>query len=133
MARRRVDSYPQAESLARTFLKDDVQLSGARRFLCSEGVVVFAAEKQGVATAAGQTWMRPSAYRRAAEYLDLRMNPAICGFNVSRRPTRGQIEAVPVDLFEQFRVAAESTLNTMLDDRRIELRSAGQSEIEGWA
>ena len=134
MAGRRVDPYPQAESLARTFLKDDVQLASSRQFMASEGLVVFAAGKEGIAGAASRVWLRPSAYRRAGHYLDLRMNPSVCGFRIARRPVRGQLtELVPVDLFEQFKTAAEQTKNAIIDgDRGIQLRWCGESENDGW-
>lgn len=134
MARRRVDPYPQAESLARTFLKDDVHLASARQFMSSEGLIVFAAGKEGIAAAAGRVWMRPSAYRRAGHYLDLRMNPTVCGFRIARRPIRGQLsELVPADLFEQFKTAAEKTKNVIVDTGRgIQLRWCGSSENDDW-
>lgn len=134
MARRRVDPYPQAESMARTFLKDDVHLASSRQFMASEGLIVFAAGKEGIAAAASHVWMRPSAYRRAGHYLDLRMNPSLSGFRIARRPVRGQLsELVPVDLFEQFKTAAEKTKNVIIHaDRGIQLRWCGESENDGW-
>jgi hypothetical protein len=85
MARRRpVDPYPQLASLERTFHREAVHLSGARRFYASEGVVVFAAGKDGIAAAAGAVWLRPSAYRRMNHYLDLKQSPSVGGFQATR-------------------------------------------------
>lgn len=133
MARKRgVDPYPLADSLARTLHRDDVALTGARQFFASEGIAVFAAEKEGIAAVAGETWLRPSAYRRISHYLDLRDNPAVCGYRISRRPSRGQMTAIEGDLFEQFKVAAQRTKGKTLDeDRQIRFGCADDSH-GGW-
>ena len=135
MARRRrgVDAYPELASLERTFHRESVQLAGARRFFWSEGVIVFAATKDGVAAVAGGVWLRPSAYRRMSHYLDLKQSPSIGGFHATRPPARGQQEAFPQDPFAGFLAAAAATKNKIVDsDRKIQLCSCEESESGPW-
>jgi hypothetical protein len=134
MARRRsVDPYPQLGSLERTFQREAVHLSGARRFYASEGVIVFAGGKDGMAAAAGAVWLRPSAYRRMNHYLDLKQSPSVGGFQAIRPPARGQQPAFAPDVFAEFKAAAAATKNLIIDgDRRVELRSCEDVDNGTW-
>lgn len=81
--RRSLQAYPSALQVAATF-RERASLHGAKKFLASERVVVFADEKSGTACTAQQTWLRPSAYRRMGQMLDLAPVPTVMGFTLTR-------------------------------------------------
>lgn len=130
MARKRVNPYPRAGDLQRTF-ETKAKLGGARRFLAGEGIVVFAYEKEGVGQVVADTWLPPSAYRRMAQHLDMTGGPTIAGYRLSRRPSRGAVLDIgPATAFDDFRQQAERLAGVEIDaKRRATLR--GNCETDG--
>jgi len=86
MADRRVDlNHPQPEAVAETVRQDKTSFAGAAAFLAGEGAFAFAADREGLAGVFDRVWLRPSAARRLAGFLDLRP-PGVIGYRVAVDP-----------------------------------------------
>ena len=86
MARRRVDlSHPQPEGVAETVRQNKTSFAGAAAFLAGEGAFAFAADRDGLASVLERVWLRPSAARRLAGFLDLRP-PGVIGYRLAVDP-----------------------------------------------
>lgn len=82
MARRRVNlTHPQPEAVAETVRQDKTSFAGASAFLAGEGAFAFAADRDGLAGVLERVWLRPSAARRLAGFLDLRP-PGVIGYRI---------------------------------------------------
>jgi hypothetical protein len=120
-SRRSLQAYPSTLQVATTF-QERASLHGAKRFLASERLVVFADEKTGTARAAQQTWLRPSAYRRMGHMLDLAPAPTVMGFTLTRlkSPQMQIATSMPgaTGLLGEFRVAAATLKGQAFDPER---------------
>jgi hypothetical protein len=67
--RRLTIPYPHLATLKQT-IASNANLAGTRRFYAGQGIAVFADAKKGMSRAAGDVWLRPSAYRHMSNYLD---------------------------------------------------------------
>lgn len=136
MARKRsVNSdYPQAPVVGRTIDNRGTHLDGARRFMASENIIVFANEKVGLARAASEVWLRPSANRRLGNYLDLNQRVGVAGFRIERHPSVLSLPgSVPENLLEHFAKVAEGTKRKVVDkDRNLELATCSFEADRDW-
>jgi hypothetical protein len=86
MGQRRIDlNHPQPEAVAETVRQDKTSFAGAAAFLAGEGAFAFAADRDGLAGVLDRVWLRPSAARRLAGFLDLRP-PGVIGYWVTDDP-----------------------------------------------
>jgi hypothetical protein len=86
MARRRLETrHPAPEAIAETVRQDKTSFGGAGAFLAGEGALAFAADREGLAEVYERVWLRPSAARRLAGFLDLRP-PGVIGYRVAVNP-----------------------------------------------
>lgn len=134
MARRRVNTdYPTPDVVRRTFARSKTSLAGARRFMASQGIVVYAEEKTGIARAAGDTWLLPSAVRRLGNYLDMGQT-AVAGFTISPHPQVSQMPGVaPETLLAAVREIAEGSKGRVIEaDRQIKLAGFTYEEGKAW-
>jgi hypothetical protein len=134
VARRRVNTdYPTPEVVQRTFAREKTSFSGARRFMASQGIVVFAAERTGLARVSGEAWLLPSAVRRLGNYVDMGQT-AIAGFTISSDPrVQPMPGTVPETLFDAVCEVAAASKGRVLDgDRQIQLASCLPDEDHGW-
>jgi hypothetical protein len=83
MGQRRVNlTHPQPEAVAETVRQDKTSFSGAAAFMAREGAFTFAADRDGLGGVFERVWLRPSAARRLAGFLDLRP-PGVIGYRVA--------------------------------------------------
>lgn len=120
--RRALSAYPSAVSVHRTF-DGKASLVGARSFLASERVIVFADEKRGAAVAGGEVWFLPQAYRRMGDQLETGRQPAVTGMRIRR--SSGQAPSLPDlgrgTLFEEFTAAAQRLRGVEVGDKDVRL------------
>src|SRR5436309_673879 len=89
--------YPRHAALERS-LERKATLTGTLKFLQSEGLFVLADEKVGVARAGGRVWLRPSAYRRMGNYLDMRPQ-SVAGYRICVSPF-GQLTLATTPIYD---------------------------------
>jgi|GEM_PF-5221900 len=123
--------YPHLPALERS-LERRATLTGALKFLQSEGFFVLASDKVGAARAGGRIWLRPSAYRRMGNYLDMKPQ-SVAGYRLFPSPF-GQMTLSSTPLYDQFVAAAEELRGQTVESQR-EIRLLGNGADEagiGW-
>jgi hypothetical protein len=135
VARRRVNTtYPEPPIIGRTIEDQKTSLDGARRFLASENVVVYADHKVGLGRAAGELWMLPSASRGLGNYLDLNQRAGLAGFRLQRDPRVTSLPGTtPASLLDHFREVADATKRHVVDnDRKLKLHTCSYEPDDPW-
>lgn len=129
--RRLTVHYPRRPSLEQT-IASSASLSGTRRFFAGQGLFVFADAKQGMGRAAGDVWLRPSAYRRMSSYLDLHRHASIAGIRlIWNEAADARLADDP--LFDDFRGVLRDGKGRHVGDKKIEVQSVCELTGTAWA
>lgn len=130
MAQRRLDiSHPQPEAVAETVRQEKTSFAGAAAFVAGEGAFAFAADRDGLAGVLERIWLRPSAARRLAGFLDLRP-PGVIGYRISVHPDApAQLGGRPHPL-KTLRETMQALQGDTIDSER-QLQIASCSEHDG--
>jgi hypothetical protein len=119
--RRIIESdYPMPGRLADA-VRRRARLGSARSALAAEGVVCFADEYVGIASAFEEGLLLPAGCRRIADALDLNVSTAVRGFRVERIPA-AQLSLAPTEpALADFLSVAESSRHERLGSKETEL------------
>jgi hypothetical protein len=130
MARRRVETrHPAPEAVAETVRQDKTSFGGAGAFLAGEGAFAFAADRDGLADVYDRVWLRPSAARRLAGFLDLRP-PGVIGYRVASDPGAPEQlggRAHPIDALDDALKAMQGA--TIDSSRQLCLATVDTSDV----
>jgi hypothetical protein len=119
--RRLTIPYPHLATLKQT-IASNANLAGTRRFYAGQGIAVFADAKKGMSRAAGDVWLRPSAYRHMSNYLDLRKYASVAGIRLVWNATADP-RLADEPLYDDFCTVVADGRGRRVGEKKIEVQS----------
>src|SRR3954447_2265695 len=127
--RRLIVRYPKRQPLEQT-IAHKANLPGTRRFLASEGIFVFADGRRGIARVVGDVWLRPAAYRRMSNYLDLQKHASVAGLRISWNDSAPTLRSE--SLYDDICAVLRNGKGRPVGERRISVQSVSDERGDLW-